>query len=115
MYEDCKPCEVRQQGVDIRRNTLHGQRAIVTGANSGIGEAVARGLAEAGAAVVVNRVSREAHAEQFVEDIRAAGGKAISVRADVSDERREGNDNSRGSGSRHDGRAARADIGDRSS
>ncbi len=85
MNEDCKPGEVCQQGVDIRRTTLDGQRAIVTGADSGIGEAVARGLAEAGAAVV-NGVNGEAHALQVVEDIRGAGGTAIAVPAGVSDE-----------------------------
>ena len=72
--------------IDIRRTTLEGQRAIVTGANSGIGEAVARGLAEAGAAVAVNWVSGEERAQQVVADIRRAGGQAIAVHADVSDE-----------------------------
>ena len=63
---------------------LSGQRALVTGANSGIGEAVAKGLAAAGASVVVNYVSNEAEADRVVEDIESAGGKAIAVHADVS-------------------------------
>jgi glucose 1-dehydrogenase len=71
---------------NIRQTTLDGQRAVVTGANSGIGEAIARGLAEAGAAVVVNYVSGDDRAERIVADIRAAGGRAIAVRADVSSE-----------------------------
>ena len=86
MNEDCQPCEARMHAIDIRRTTLEGQRAIVTGANSGIGEAVARGLAEAGAAVAVNWVSGQERAQQVVADIRRAGGQAIAVHADVSDE-----------------------------
>jgi glucose 1-dehydrogenase len=65
---------------------LEGQRAIVTGANSGIGEAVAMGLAEAGAKVVVNYVSGPERAERVVDEIRRAGGEAVAVRADVSKE-----------------------------
>lgn len=69
--EACGVCEVRMHQTNIRETNLDGQRAIVTGANSGIGEAVARGLAEAGAAVVVNYVSGQDRAEQIVADIRA--------------------------------------------
>jgi glucose 1-dehydrogenase len=65
---------------------LSGQRALVTGANSGIGEAVAKGLAAAGASVVVNYVSNEDDADQVVRDIKGAGGKAMAVHADVSRE-----------------------------
>jgi len=65
---------------------LEGQRAIVTGANSGIGEAVARGLAEAGAKVVVNYVVGDEQAKAVVDDIAKGGGHAIAVRADVSKE-----------------------------
>ena len=83
---ECKPCEVRMHGTNIRQTTLDGQRAIVTGANSGIGEGIARGLAEAGAAVAVNYVAGEDRALKVVEDIRAAGGRAIAVKADVSSE-----------------------------
>lgn len=83
---NCTPCETRLQGISITQTLLTGQRAIVTGANSGIGEGIARGLAEAGAAVVVNYVSGEERAEQVVADIRAAGGKAIACKADVSKE-----------------------------
>lgn len=82
----CGACETRLHGVGMRETSLDGQRAIVTGANSGIGEGIARGLAEAGAAVVVNWVSGEDRAEQVVADIRASGGTAMAVRADVSDE-----------------------------
>ncbi|MBL8529414.1 MAG: SDR family oxidoreductase [Burkholderiales bacterium] len=72
--------------ISIRETTLEGQRALVTGANSGIGEAIARGLAEAGAAVVVNYVSGDDRAQAVVEEIAAAGGRAVAIRADVSDE-----------------------------
>ena len=65
---------------------LQDQRALVTGANSGIGEGVARALADAGASVVVNYVSGEAQARQVVDDIQGAGGKALAIRADVSRE-----------------------------
>ncbi len=65
---------------------LTGQKALVTGANSGIGEAVAIALAEAGADVVVNYVDGDAAAEAVVEKIRQSGAKAFSCRADVSSE-----------------------------
>ena len=65
---------------------LKGQRALVTGANSGIGEGVARSLAAAGAAVVVNYVVGPEAAEKIVSDIKAAGGQAMALKADVSKE-----------------------------
>jgi glucose 1-dehydrogenase len=66
--------------------TLEGQRAVVTGANSGIGEGVAKGLADAGAKVVVNYVAAPEQAERVVNEIRQAGGEAMAIRADVSQE-----------------------------
>jgi glucose 1-dehydrogenase len=65
---------------------LAGQYALVTGANSGIGEAIARALAAAGAAVAVNWVVDEPAADKVVTDIEHAGGRALAVRADVSQE-----------------------------
>jgi glucose 1-dehydrogenase len=65
---------------------LAGQRALVTGANSGIGMAVAKALAAAGASVVVNYVSNENVARQVVNDIEAGGGTAMAFKADVSEE-----------------------------
>jgi glucose 1-dehydrogenase len=84
--ESCGVCEVRMHEARIRETTLDGQRAIVTGANSGIGEGIARGLAEAGASVVVNYVRGDEQAQRVVEEIRAGGGRAIAFRADVSSE-----------------------------
>jgi glucose 1-dehydrogenase len=63
---------------------LLGQPALVTGANSGIGQAVAIGLARAGADVVVNYVTRPEAAEAVVQAIRAMGRRAIAIEADVS-------------------------------
>ena len=65
---------------------LRGQRALVTGASSGIGEAIARGLAAAGASVVVNYHSDPDAGARVVADIERAGGAAMAVRADVSRE-----------------------------
>src|ERR1700733_1956345 len=65
---------------------LKGQKALVTGANSGIGKAVAIGLGQAGADVVVNYVSHPEAAQAVVQEIQQAGSKAIAVQADVSKE-----------------------------
>lgn len=69
-----------------RFEALAGQTALVTGANSGIGKAVAHALAEAGAAVVVNYVTAPEAAERVVHDIVEKGGRAVALRADVSKE-----------------------------
>lgn len=65
---------------------LQGQKALVTGANSGIGKAVAIGLGKAGADVVVNYVANGEAAQQVVDEIQDNGAKAIAVKADVSHE-----------------------------
>jgi glucose 1-dehydrogenase len=65
---------------------LQGQKALVTGASSGIGAAIAQALAHAGAAVGVNFHSSSDGADAVVSGIRAAGGEAVALQADVSDE-----------------------------
>jgi glucose 1-dehydrogenase len=65
---------------------LKHQTALVTGANSGIGRAIALALANAGANVVVNYVVRPEEAEAVAAEIRAKGRRAVTARADVSDE-----------------------------
>jgi len=65
---------------------LEGQKALVTGANSGIGAAIAKGLAAAGASVAINYVSGEEQTEELLGEIRDTGGTAIGVKADVSSE-----------------------------
>jgi glucose 1-dehydrogenase len=65
---------------------LAGQKALVTGANSGIGEAVAIALGQAGADVVVNYVVGEDRADAVAEGIRRSGVRAFAHRADVSQE-----------------------------
>lgn len=65
---------------------LTGQPALVTGANSGIGKAVALGLARAGADVVVNYVTHPETADEVVREIQGMGRKAVAIQADVSKE-----------------------------
>lgn len=65
---------------------LTGQKALVTGANSGIGRGVASALARAGADVMVNYVVGEESAQVVVNEIRSYGVKAIAHQADVSSE-----------------------------
>jgi glucose 1-dehydrogenase len=65
---------------------LRGQKALVTGASSGIGEGIARALAAAGAAVAVNYSGNAAGAARVVDELRGAGAEARAIRADVARE-----------------------------
>ena len=63
---------------------LTGKVAVVTGASKGIGAGIAKGLADAGAAVVVNYASSKDGADRVVAEISNRGGRAIAVQGDVS-------------------------------
>jgi glucose 1-dehydrogenase len=65
---------------------LKGQKALVTGGSSGIGEGVARALGAAGADVAVNYVAQPETARRIAEDISRNGVRAMAIRADVSKE-----------------------------
>ena len=65
---------------------LKGQKALVTGASSGIGKAVALALGRAGADVVVNFSAAEEVAQAVAAEIRKGGNKAMAIKADVSSE-----------------------------
>lgn len=69
-----------------QRKLLAGQVALVTGANSGIGRAVAIAMGEAGANVAVNYIVDDESAHDVVDAIEQTGQKAIAVKADVSSE-----------------------------
>jgi glucose 1-dehydrogenase len=65
---------------------LNGRRAIVTGGDSGIGQAVCFELAAHGAAVAINYVGSPDEAQRMVAEIQGAGAKALAVAMDVSSE-----------------------------
>jgi len=69
------------------RKVLKGQKALVTGANSGIGKGIAIALAHAGADVLVNYRSSPKAAEQVIAAAGHCGSRVVGHRADVSDER----------------------------
>ncbi|HEY1773664.1 MAG TPA: glucose 1-dehydrogenase [Gammaproteobacteria bacterium] len=64
---------------------LQGKRALVTGANSGIGRAIALAMSRAGAVVGINYIAQQDAADDVVHEIEAAGGRAIRLEADISD------------------------------
>jgi glucose 1-dehydrogenase len=82
---------VRRKLIDVNNSPdplkpLKNQKALVTGANSGIGEACALAFGAAGADVVINYVSRPEEAERVVKSLRQNGTRAIAFQADVSQE-----------------------------
>lgn len=72
--------------MSTKATLLAGQTALITGASSGIGAAVARALADAGAAVGINYRSKSAQALSIVESLTSNGHRAVALRADVSRE-----------------------------
>ena len=70
----------------VNSDALKGQRALITGGSSGIGAAVCRALAAAGARVVVNYLSNRDEADLLVNEITADGGEAMALQGDVSRE-----------------------------
>lgn len=69
----------------MNSSPLAGKTALVTGASKGIGAAIAKHLAAAGAHVVVNYASSKTGADQVVAAITAAGGKAVAAQGDVAE------------------------------
>ena len=65
--------------------SLRGHTALVTGGSRGIGAAIVRALAEAGAAVAINYRERADAANALANQITGAGGKAVAIGADVSE------------------------------
>ena len=65
-------------------NMLLGKVAVVTGASKGIGASIAKGLAAAGASVVVNYAASREGADRVVAEITGAGGQAVAVQGDVA-------------------------------
>jgi len=64
--------------------SLAGRTALVTGASTGIGRAIALAFAQAGATVIINHLGRDGQACEAVQEIEALGARAWAVEADVS-------------------------------
>lgn len=71
----------------IDEKLLQGQKALVTGGNSGIGKGIAIALGKAGADVVVNFISGDEEAQKIVDEIEKSGSQAFKIKADVSNEK----------------------------
>ncbi len=82
---DTSPTQSTAPAVTVHK-LLAGQKALVTGANSGIGKGVAIALGQAGADVVVNYVADAAAADAVVDEIKSSGVKAYAHKADVASE-----------------------------
>src|SRR4051812_48044561 len=80
------PTSTSPASPDASAKLLVGQKALVTGANSGIGRGIALALGRAGADVVVNYIEDEAAANAVVNDLRHYGANSYPHHADVSSE-----------------------------
>ena len=78
---------MKQDSSDNNALSLHGAVAVVTGASSGIGRAIALELARGGADVVVHARTNQEGAEETAEQVRALGRKATTLLADIADGR----------------------------
>ena len=76
----------KEMSLRLKNKVLKGQKALVTGASSGIGKAIAITLGQAGADVVVNCGRNTAEADKVVAEIEQAGSQAFAFQADVSQE-----------------------------
>ena len=72
-------------GIPLPEKLFAGKTAIITGSSRGVGRATAVRLAEAGANVVINYLSRHAEADEVVAECQSKGVEAIAVQADTSD------------------------------
>jgi 3-oxoacyl-[acyl-carrier protein] reductase len=77
--------EIAVTPVRMSPSNFAGRVALVTGASRGIGRAIALALADAGADIAINYLSRAADAAEVEQKVRAFGRRAISIAADVSD------------------------------
>ena len=78
------PVKLKMKETKMKNGKLNGKVAVVTGASKGIGAGIAKHLAAAGAAVVVNYASSKEGADKAVDEITKGGGKAIAVQANVA-------------------------------
>ncbi len=87
MLNDSKKSLPKVENPDSRTpKILPGQKALVTGANSGIGKGVAKELAKAGADVVINYVVNPDSANELVDELKKEGVNSFAFKADVSNE-----------------------------